>query len=164
MLERDYVLLYGPKIRIEEGVKHRNKILQPCGCWAAEVWREVELRGVKRKGWCPETRQCKVHSAAAAVLQLQIGQRIENALSNRQQQLRAESEKHVSERYGLDPERALKPVVASNLGDGAKRLLADSERILAAADALNRELKALEAAGPVPVKKLTDGRSRNKKP
>ena len=41
-LERQNVIVFDATPRIEvDGTITRNKVLQPCGCWAAEVWRSV---------------------------------------------------------------------------------------------------------------------------
>lgn len=128
-LERDHVLLYGPKVRREDGLRIRNKVLQPCGCWSGDVWREVspptgitavepvggrwKKEAAKRRAWCQETRQCAVHSAKVAVLSLKLAERLGGA--------------------GF----------TEKIGDGARRLLADAERVFADAEALDRELLAL---------------------
>lgn len=133
-LERDHILLYGPQVRTEDGLRIRNKVLQPCGCWSAEVWRVVEApTGVNAiddngkpaataKAWCHQTRQCGVHSAKVAVLSLELAARLGG------------------------------PGFKEKIGDGARRLLADSKRVIAEADALDQELKAL--GGNIEMKQL----------
>jgi hypothetical protein len=154
-LERDYVLLYGPKEIVEDGIRIRNKVLQPCGCWAAEVWREVaapdgvtaiDLQGhvePVRKQWCPETVQCRVHAAKVAVLQWQLA----IGLAQKGQLLEGQ-------RGDAPPKRISAEAYLAKLGDGARRLYADTDRVLAEAAALDLELKAL--GDNIQTKRLTD--------
>lgn len=134
-LERDHVLLYGPKPRTEDGVRIRNKVLQPCGCWAADVWRaQMVYNDATREfeegtefAWHPQTGQCHPHAAKVAILQWELATRI-------------------AERRALETKQdpaAARDAFLRKLGDGAQRLYADRERILAEAATLDRELAAL---------------------
>lgn len=133
-LERDHVLLYGSKVRREDGLRIRNKVLQPCGCWAAEVWRaRMTYNATTREfedgtvfEWHPQTGQCRTHAAKVAILQWELATRIaeRRALETKQ-----------------DPAAARDAFVAK-LGDGARRLYDDRARVLAEAEALDRELLA----------------------
>lgn len=125
-LVRDHVLLLGPQPRQFDGRRTRNVELQPCGCWSGEVWRDAPTgRRDKKTGkielsaqWCQDKHACPTHSAAVAVLSLKLSERINGAAS------------------------------LAQIGDGAKRLLADSTRILAEAEALNQELASLCCGAP----------------
>lgn len=151
-LERDYVLFYGPKEIVEDGVTIRNKVLQPCGCWAAEVYRApMVYNQTKREfepgtafSWHDQTRQCSVHSAQAVVLQLELA-----AWLAQQKRLL------VGQTGNAPPQHVAEDAFFAKLGDGAKRLYADRTRVLAEAEALDEELKAL--GGAIPRKlQLTD--------
>jgi hypothetical protein len=154
-LERDYVLLYGPKEIVEDGVVIRNKILRPCGCWEAEVWREVaapdgvtaiDLEGRAepvRREWAYQTGQCHIHAAKVAVLQWQLAVRLA------QQGQLLEGQKG-----DAPPKRINAEAYLAKLGDSARRLYADTDRVLAEAAALDRELAALGAV--IPRKRLED--------
>lgn len=147
-LERDHVLLLGPRPREFDGKRTRNVELQPCGCWAGEVWRDEYRYDQQKlefvvvgKAWCQDTQQCKVHAAAVIVLQLQAGKLLANqgrsrAMGTVTKGADGQVEIHMGEK--LDGNAFL-----ARLGDGAKKLYADADRILAEADALNHELKAL---------------------
>ncbi len=139
-LERDYILFYGPKEIEEDGVRIRNKVLQPCGCWSAETWRAPMNYNQSTRAfepgttfaWQHDTGQCRIHAAKVAVLQWQLGVRV--------------AERRALE-TGADPAAAQQAFV-NRLGDGAQRLYADTERVLAEACELDEELHALGAAIP----------------
>ena len=139
-LERDYVLLYGPKEIVEEGLRIRNKVLQPCGCWEAEVWRAAMVynraAGEFKEGtefeWHPQTGQCSIHSAAVVVTQQQL------AVSLARQGMLLEGQ-----RGDAPPKRISEETYLARLGDGARRLYADRDRVLAEASVLDKEITAL---------------------
>lgn len=119
-LDRDHVVQFdATPVTDEAGRTTRNKTLYPCGCWQAEVWRIAQAPPVgftgpsSPEGWHPQSGACPTHSAQAVVLQLALAVQLNG------------------------------PQEVPSWGDGARRLYADRDRILAEAAALDRELHAL---------------------
>lgn len=132
-LERNYVVLLGPKPREFDGQRTRNVELQPCGCWVGEVWRAPMIFNATKNEfesgtvfqWNSETSQCATHSAVAVVLQLDLARLLEG------------------QRGDAPPKRISEETYLAKLGDGAQRLYADKQNVLAKAQALDEEIKAL---------------------
>jgi hypothetical protein len=132
MLERKHIVHLGPQEREFDGQLTRDVELQPCGCWAGRVWREVTFAGTTTREWCTETRQCSTHSAVVILAQWEIARR-----------LAGEGRLLVGQRGNAPPQRLSEDAFFAQLGDGAKRLWVDRLNVLAKAKELDEELRAL---------------------
>ena len=156
-LERNAVILFDDKPRVDpDGWTTRNKELFPCGCFRAEVWRSIDPPGTdtemtaSAEPWADDSRGefTPIPGPTGQIIALQRTKPNGGIEGWYLQSSACDVHSGRASIISLALTERLAPEQMVKWGDGARRLYADKERVLARAAELDQELLALGVTVP----------------